>query len=66
MCNWTNYPCRTKAGTTALNLLVRKIPDVFRYLVDRLDAAVTIHDHDPADPDCEIRLDFRYRLNVPN
>jgi hypothetical protein len=50
---------RTKAGTTALTLLVRKIPDVMRYLVERLDAAVTIHDHDPGDPDCEVRLDFR-------
>jgi len=30
-----------------------------RYLVERLDSAVTIHDHDVGDPDCEIRLDFR-------
>lgn len=55
---------RTNAGTNALSLLVRRIPDVMRYLVDRLDSAVTIHDHDPADPDCEIRLDFR--AIVPN
>jgi len=53
---------RTKAGTSALTLLVRKIPDVMRFLVDRLDTAVTIHDHDPGDPDCEIRLDFRLQL----
>lgn len=35
-----------------------------RYLIERLDSAVTIHDHDPSDPDCEIRLDFR--AIVPN
>ena len=51
---------RTKAGTSALSVLVRKIPDVVRFLIERLDAAVTVHDHDPGDPDCEIRLDFRY------
>ncbi|CAL8091609.1 unnamed protein product [Orchesella dallaii] len=55
---------KTNAGTNALSLLVRRIPDVMRYLVDRLDSAVTIHDHDPGDPDCEVRLDFR--AIVPN
>jgi hypothetical protein len=50
---------RNKAGTTALSLLVRKIPDVMKFLTERLDAAVTVHDHEPGDPDCEIRLDFR-------
>jgi hypothetical protein len=67
---FTNTPIclnfRTKAGTSALTLLVRKIPDVMRFLVDRLDSAVTVHDHDPGDPDCEIRLDFRYSLIQPH
>lgn len=35
-----------------------------RYLVDRLDGAVTIHDHDPGDPDCEVRLDFRLFFKI--
>ncbi|ODM98235.1 Transient receptor potential channel pyrexia [Orchesella cincta] len=58
------HVARTNAGTNALSLLVRRIPDVMAFLVDRLDSAVTIHDHDPGDPDCEVRLDFR--AIVPN
>ncbi|CAG7816023.1 unnamed protein product [Allacma fusca] len=57
--NGGDTTAKTKAGTSALSLLFRRIPDVVKHLVDRLNSAVTVHDHDPADPDCEVRLDFR-------
>lgn len=39
-------------------MLVRKLPDVVGQLVERLNNGVTLHDYDPADANCEIKMDF--------
>ncbi|XP_049859551.1 transient receptor potential channel pyrexia-like [Schistocerca gregaria] len=55
---------RTRGGVSALSFLVRRVPDVIPALVTQLDGAVTLHDHELGDVDCELRLDFR--VLVPN
>jgi len=50
---------RTKGGITALSFIVRRTPDVLPRFVARLDQAISLHDHELGDVDCELRLDFR-------
>lgn len=50
---------RTKGGTSALSFIVRRTPDVLPKYVGRLDQAISLHDHELGDVDCELRLDFR-------
>jgi len=50
---------RTKGGVTALSFIVRRTPDVLSQLVTRLDQAVSLHDRELGDMDCELRMDFR-------
>lgn len=50
---------RTKGGVSALSFIVRRTPDVLPRFISRLDQAISLHDHELGDVDCEIRLDFR-------
>ncbi|GAB1869851.1 Transient receptor potential channel pyrexia [Camponotus japonicus] len=50
---------RTKDGITALSFIVRRTPEVLSQLVTRLDQAVSLHDHELGDMDCDLRVDFR-------
>ncbi|GAB1869853.1 Transient receptor potential channel pyrexia [Camponotus japonicus] len=50
---------RTKGGVTALSFIIRRTPDVLSRFVTRLDQAISPHDHELGDVDCELRLDFR-------
>lgn len=50
---------RTKGGISALSFIVRRIPDVLPKYVGRLNQAISLHDHELGDVDCELRLDFR-------
>ncbi|XP_043274042.1 transient receptor potential channel pyrexia [Venturia canescens] len=50
---------RTKGGVSALSFIIRRTPEVIPRLVARLDQAITLHDHELGDVDCELRLDFR-------
>jgi hypothetical protein len=43
-----------------LSLLVKKMPYVIRHVRESLDNAVTINNIDPSDPECELKLDFRW------
>lgn len=51
---------RTNGGTSALAMIVRKIPNVLPKFEDMLDHAITLAEHDINDVDCELKLDFRY------
>ena len=50
---------RTKGGVSALSFIIRRTPDVLVRFVSRLDQAISLHDHELGDVDCELRLDFR-------
>lgn len=50
---------RTKGGVTALSFIIRRTPDVLSRFVARFDQAISLHDHELGDVDCELRLDFR-------
>ncbi|XP_076762785.1 transient receptor potential channel pyrexia [Xylocopa sonorina] len=50
---------RTKGGISALSFIVRRTPDVLPRFISRLDHAISLHDHELGDVDCELRLDFR-------
>ncbi|XP_076657384.1 transient receptor potential channel pyrexia [Halictus rubicundus] len=50
---------RTKGGISALSFIVRRTPDVLPRFISRLDQAISLHEHELGDVDCELRLDFR-------
>ncbi|XP_068993861.1 uncharacterized protein pyx [Neodiprion pinetum] len=50
---------RTKGGISALCFIVRRTPNVLPKYVGRLDQAISLHDHELGDVDCELKLDFR-------
>ncbi|XP_011696912.1 PREDICTED: transient receptor potential channel pyrexia-like [Wasmannia auropunctata] len=50
---------RTNGGVTALSFIIRRTPDVLARFVARFDQAISLHDHELGDVDCELRLDFR-------
>ncbi|XP_071578762.1 transient receptor potential channel pyrexia-like [Temnothorax nylanderi] len=50
---------RTKGGVSALSFIIRRTPDVLPRFVARFDQAISLHDHELGDVDCELRLDFR-------
>ncbi|XP_011874709.1 PREDICTED: transient receptor potential channel pyrexia-like isoform X2 [Vollenhovia emeryi] len=50
---------RTKGGVTALSFIIRRTPDVLPRFVARFDQAISLHDHELGDVDCELRLDYR-------
>ncbi|XP_008553590.1 transient receptor potential channel pyrexia [Microplitis demolitor] len=51
---------RTKGGISALSFIIRRTPDVLPRFVSRMDQAISLHDHELGDVDCELRLDFRF------
>ena len=55
---------RTNGGTSALAMIVRKIPNVLPKFEDMLDHAITLAEHDINDVDCELKLDFK--VLIPN
>ena len=55
---------RTNGGTSALAMIVRKIPNVLPKFEEMLDHAITLAEHDINDVDCELKLDFR--VLIPN
>lgn len=50
---------QTKGGVSALSFIVRRTPAVLPRFIGRLDQAISLHDHELGDVDCELRLDFR-------
>lgn len=50
---------RTKGGISALSFIIRRTPDILPRFIARLDQAISLHDHELGDVDCELRLDFR-------
>ncbi|OAD58344.1 Transient receptor potential channel pyrexia [Eufriesea mexicana] len=50
---------RTKGGISALSFIVRRTPDALPLFISRLDQAISLHDHELGDVDCELRIDFR-------
>ncbi|XP_020288047.1 transient receptor potential channel pyrexia-like isoform X2 [Pseudomyrmex gracilis] len=59
MSKGADITARTKGGITALSFIIRRTPDVLSRFVTRLDQAISLHDHELGDVDCELRLDFR-------
>ncbi|XP_054010715.1 transient receptor potential channel pyrexia [Hylaeus anthracinus] len=57
--NGADVTARTKGGISALSFIVRRTPDVLPRFISRLDQAISLHDHELGDVDCELRLDFR-------
>lgn len=47
------------AKISALASVVRRVPDALTAISRKLDSAVELADNEPADPDCELRLDLR-------
>ncbi|XP_059352029.1 transient receptor potential channel pyrexia-like [Daphnia carinata] len=55
----TDLSIKNREGTTALELVARRVPNALRALHRKLDSAVEITGHDPTDLDYELRLDLR-------
>ena len=53
---------KNKGGSSALAFIVRRVPAALSAIPRLLDSAVVLADHDPADPDCQLQLDFRVLL----
>ncbi|XP_068971924.1 transient receptor potential channel pyrexia-like isoform X2 [Bombus flavifrons] len=49
---------RTKGGTSALSIILRKTPTSLNVFKQRLDASITLHQHGSATGEAELRLDF--------
>ncbi|XP_053973315.1 uncharacterized protein LOC128873643 [Hylaeus volcanicus] len=49
---------RTKGGTSALSIILRKTPTSLNVFKQRLDASITLHQHETATGEVELRLDF--------
>ena len=64
LCYGADITVRTNGGTTALSMIVRKIPSVLPKFEDMLDQAITLAEHDINDVDCELKLD--YKVLIPN
>lgn len=54
---------RTRGNITALSFIARRTPDVLPKIVSRFDQAITLHEHELGDLDCEIKLDFKPLLS---
>lgn len=50
---------RTKGGTSALSIILRKTPTSLNVFKRKLDASITLHQHGSATGEVELRLDFR-------
>jgi ankyrin repeat protein len=49
---------RTKGGTSALSIILRKTPSSLNCFKQRLDASISLHQHGSAAGEVELRLDF--------
>lgn len=49
---------RTKGGTTALSIILRKTPTSLSVFKERLDTSITLHQQSSAAGEMELRLDF--------
>ncbi|XP_076237596.1 uncharacterized protein LOC143181190 [Calliopsis andreniformis] len=49
---------RTKGGTSALSIILRKTPTSLNVFKQKLDASITLHQHGSATGEVELRLDF--------
>ncbi|XP_076276577.1 ankyrin repeat domain 61 water witch [Lasioglossum baleicum] len=49
---------RTKGGTSALSIILRKTPTSLNVFKQRLDTSITLHQHGSATGEVELRLDF--------
>ncbi|KAL7293705.1 hypothetical protein TKK_0012777 [Trichogramma kaykai] len=49
---------KTKGGTTALSIILRKTPSSLNWFKQRLDASISLHQHGSASGEVELRLDF--------
>ncbi|XP_012277157.1 transient receptor potential channel pyrexia [Orussus abietinus] len=49
---------KTKGGTTALSIILRKTPTSLNVFKQRLDSSITLHQHGSAAGEVELRLDF--------
>ena len=49
---------RTKGGTAALSIILRKTPTSLNVFKQRLDSSITLHQHGSATGEVELRLDF--------
>ncbi|XP_031834870.1 ankyrin repeat domain 61 water witch [Nomia melanderi] len=49
---------RTKGGTSALSIILRKTPTSLNVFKQRLDTSITLHQHGSAAGEVELRLDF--------
>lgn len=49
---------RTKGGTTALSIILRKTPTSLNVFKEKLDSSITLHQHGSATGEVELRLDF--------
>lgn len=55
---------RTKGGTTALSIILRKTPTSLNVFKQKLDQSITLHHHGSAAGEVEVRLDFHPLLLV--
>ncbi|CAK9827098.1 Transient receptor potential channel pyrexia [Anthophora retusa] len=53
-----NLSSRTKGGTSALSIILRKTPTSLNVFKQKLDASITLHQHGSATGEVELRLDF--------
>ncbi|XP_012266246.2 transient receptor potential channel pyrexia [Athalia rosae] len=59
LANDADLTARTIGGISALSFIVRRTPDVLPKFLGHLDQAISLHDHELGDVDCELRLDFK-------
>ncbi|EFX90080.1 hypothetical protein DAPPUDRAFT_94321 [Daphnia pulex] len=50
---------KNRAKISALASVVRRVPDALTAISRKLDSAVDVVDNEPADPDCQLKLDLR-------
>jgi cytohesin len=50
---------KNRAKISALASVVRRVPDALTAISRKLDSAIDVVDNEPADPDCQLKLDLR-------
>ncbi|XP_057377484.1 transient receptor potential channel pyrexia-like [Daphnia carinata] len=57
---------KNRGKMSALASVVRRVPDALSAIPRTFDSAIQIVDNDPADPDCQLRLDLRVLVPAGN